>query len=1153
MKLKQQVVDSLKIAMRMTIIQIVMCTTFAGTLYAKEATEHASILKTFTVSLNNKESNELVKNVQKRIGVKFGYSHNAIKADSIYSNNFGYPQVVTNKVPFDNEIQGVVKDERGEPMLGASVAIKGTAIGVITDKDGAFKLRSPSENSILIISFTGYLSQEKRIGNQVIFSIQLLPIDNKLNEVVVVGYGTQRKKDLTGAIAQIKADDFKGYAVTGFDQAIQGKVAGVTVVSNSGEPGGSVSIKIRGVGSINGNSDPLYIIDGIPSDGGLNSINPNDIETIDIMKDASASAIYGSRASNGVVIVTTRKGKAGNLQANFDNYAGTQAISKKLQLLNTEQLFSLANEAILNQQKDPRYSTTPVAGAGPNPAFRSTSDYPNTDWQDAIFQSGSIQSYNVSMLGGSDKFKSSTMLGYYKMNGVLLNSFYNRYTVRSNNSYDIKKWLRGGFTVGITNENSNTISTDRVENASISALQLATRAVPYMPVNVPDGYGIGTPGSLFYGYNNYAFLGRKTTSDVNGQFYYPNNLYNPVYNLSNAVQNPNKNWRLLGGTYMEIEPITALKVRSTLNIDYGTANGFYGEIPVSAETNIGQQDGIAYFSDNRNFTWNSINTITYDKKLGLHHFNILAGTDVLKYTGNVTRITGAGYEFGEKFVPDNANSRTVSSYEISNALVSYLGRITYDYSGRYLFAFNIRNDGSSRFGPQNQFGTFPSASAGWVLSEESFIKKITFINSLKLRGSYGILGNQKIPDFRYLSTYSPRDNVNYAFFPIRYPFGSTNSGYQATQNGVALGNLANEAIQWESSSQLDFGIDGTFFSNKLNLNLDYYKKKLYNLLGNEPVPITFGSPSGSRFGNFAALENTGWEFTMGWQDKIGEVNFGASINASLTNNKVTNIGNSSDISSGFGLLGFASTRTIVGQPIAQYYGFLTDGIYQNQTDIDNGPLMPSTVVPGDRRFKDISGPDGKPDGKVTELDRTYLGNGFPKWTGGINLRADYKGFDINLFVNGQFGSKVAADWMNYAYNIRNYNGGGFQNASVDMLNRWQKEGDITDIPRLGYDQTVSNYWFSDFYVRKNDYVRLRNLQIGYSFAPTTISKLGITKARIYVSGQNLLTITGYNGYDPEIGVRRDDSSTSNQILLTGVDSGRYPSARSFILGINLSF
>ncbi len=1051
------------------------------------------------------------------------------------------------------EITGRVTDEQNKPLNGVSVTVVGSAMGTSTDAGGQFSINAPA-NATLRFSYIGYLNKDVAVKGGAAIVVVLKLANTSLNDLVVVGYGTQRKRDLTGAVAQVKGEDIRGLAVTGFDQAIQGKVAGVSVVNNSGEPGGSVSVKIRGIGSINGNSDPLYIVDGIATEGGMNAINPNDIETIDIMKDASAAAIYGSRASNGVVIITTRRGKVGKLQINADAFTGVQSMSKRLKLLNTPQLFSLAKEAFVNEQNDPRYANTPAALAGPNPDWNDASKWVNTDWQRAISQTGNIHSYNLSMLGGSENFRSSTMLGYYKMDGILINSFYERFSVRSNNSYELNKWLRGGITVAITKDKSNTINSDRTDNASISALQLATRAAPFLPVNAPDGYGTGTPGSLFYGFNGYAFLGRRTTSDATGQFYYAGNLYNPAYNLSSSIQNPSDNWRLLSGTYLEIEPIKNLKFKTTINIDYSASKGFYGEVPVSAETNIGQTDGIAYFSNNQDYTWNWINTINYEKKIGRHSFSILAGTDALKFLGTRTSITGAGYDAGEKFVPDNANQRTASSFEISNSLESYLGRLSYDYAGKYLVTFNIRRDGSSRFGPLNRWGTFPSASAGWRISQEPFMKNISFINDLKIRGSYGKLGNQRIPDFKFISSYSPRANVSYAFFPIRYPLGPTDAGgYQSTQNGVALSNLANNAIKWEASSQIDFGIDAAFLNNRLTLNVDYYKKKLYDLLGDEPVPITFGSPTGSRFGNFASLENKGWEIAVGYKQIVGKVKLSADFNASIVSNKVTDIGNSSDITKGFGLLGFASTRTVVGQPIAQYYGFVTDGIYQNQGEIDKGPVMPNTVVPGDRRFKDISGPDGKPDGKITELDRTNLGSGFAKWTGGLNLKAEYKNFDVSVFLNGSFGGKVAADWMNYAYNIRNYNGGGFQNASADLLNRWQKEGDKTDIPRLGYDQTESNSWFSDFYVKKADFVRLRNVQVGYTFPEKNLQQLGINRVRVFAAAQNLLTFTNYNGFDPEIGVRKDDAYNGNQILLTGVDSGRYPTAKTFTAGVSVSF
>jgi TonB-linked SusC/RagA family outer membrane protein len=1044
-----------------------------------------------------------------------------------------------------------VTADQGNGLPGVNVLLKGSTTGTTTDSEGNYALNvtDTQANGTLVFSFIGYLTEEIAIGNRNVLNVSLLPDIKSLSEVVVVGYGTQEKKELTGAVSSVRSEDIRQVAVTGLDQALQGRAPGVVVTNNSGEPGGSVSVKIRGVGSINGSSEPLYIIDGIPVEGGLNAINPNDIERIDILKDAGAAAIYGSRASNGVVVVTTRQGKTGKLTVDLDAYLGVQSLAKKFDLLNSAEFVSLAGEALTNTQNDPRASVNKDI-PGPNPAWNDLAQWADTDWQDEVFRKGLMQSYNLTLTGGTEKFRSSTMLGYFKTDGIYRNSNYERYTFRSNNTFNATPWLRFGLNSSVAKERKKALVSDRSGDVFIGAVQLATRALPLMPVQAPNDGLFGN--DVFYGFKDYAFISRKIVQDPVQQYYYPGNAFNPVYFLNYSLEPVNDSWRLLASPYAEVDLLKGLTFKTMLNVDLDVYRSLYGER--KADPNINStQTGTGYFANGTGLTWNWVNTLTYEKTLGRHALSLLAGTDALSFNGTTVNTTGQGYDYDEYFVLNNASTKTASGVEDNRRLISYIGRVNYAFAGKYLLTFNIRRDASSNFGPGNRWGTFPSASVGWRLSEEPFLKPLSWLSELKLRASYGVLGNQRIPPFKYLNTYSDQDFYStYNYFRQRYVLGDN----QTPQYGYAPTNLSNPNIKWEASVQTDVGLDAAFFDNKLSLTLDYYVKRIEDMLGYEPVPVTFGAPGNARFYNFASMENRGVEMALGYRTQMGGVKLSVDANAATYANKVTNIGLSKDISSGFGRLENASTRTVVGEPVAQFYGYLTDGLFQNESEIAGGPAMPNEVVPGDRRYKDVNGRDaegkltGQPDGKIDDADRVYLGNALPKWTAGLNLRAEYGGFDFSLFVQGQFGNKIAADFLRYLHDIRNYNGGGFQNASREVLGRWHGEGTSHEMPRLGYSQTASNFLFSDYYVRKGDFVRVRNVQLGYTLPAALSGKLGLSRLRLYVSGQNLLTFSKYPGYDPEVGNRSGDNGN---VLLGGVDSGRYPASRVVISGLNVSF
>jgi len=1023
-------------------------------------------------------------------------------------------------------LTGVVSDEEGKPVSGVSVIEKGTAKGAISNNKGNFKIEVANGKSILVFSAVGYITQEISVDSKTVIEVIFISQVKSLDEVTIIGYGSQRRKLLTGAISSVTAKDISSLPLTGLDQALQGRIAGVQVTQNSGEPGGSISVRIRGVGSISSGSEPLYIVDGIPMTqiaGGINSINPNDIERIDVLKDAASAAIYGSRASNGVVLITTKQGKAGKIALNFDAYAGTQQSIKKIDLLNGPQFAILANENLVN------------GGLAPNPEWNNPSSLPSYNWQDEVLGSAPLQNYNISASSGTEKSRTYFSLGYLNQDGILQNSHYKRYTARLNSDYDITKRIKVGGTFNFSFDDKRTPITGSSDKGSLNNM------VRMWPVNPIFSSIDGDINNALYGYKGYALV--KAAAPA---LYYPG-LNNVAYIDRVHYQYPQKSTNVLLAVFGEYEIIDGLKFRTSFN--YLRNNSLFqfsrDGVPPAIDGR-GPLIAVSAYSE----TWrqidqyNWINTLTYSKHINDHNFTIVAGTDALKNTYRQVGVDGSGNAPGQ-YNLNSISNLNVNGYNESYSLLSYIGRITYDYKNKYLLTANFRRDGSTKFAPANQYGNFPSASIGWRLSEEPFIKNIKAINELKLRGSYGIVGNQNIPNFKYASTYSNNAGL------YNYVLGNT------VVPAAYRNNIGDPGITWEKSAQTNFGLDAVLFNNLITLSADYYIKKQSDMLGDGPVPSYLDAPGDKITKNLFSMENKGLELLLGVIKKIGQVNFSATANFSTLDNKITKLlGSATDyISLPLGSLqgddGGSQTRSAVGERIGNFWGYVADGIIQDAAEAASSGM--SGVKPGDRRFKDLNG-----DKKIDANDKTIIGNGLPKYIFGLNLSATYKDFDFSVFFQGQAGVQVANMFNAYAMHIAGDN--GFINGPAKWLNRWTGKGTSNDMPRNSYDAPSSNRYFSSAYIENASFVRIRNMQLGYTLPVKLISKMRINSLRFYISAQNLHTFTKYTGYDPEVGSRfqsnaGDAKQASDEVnpLSTGVDYGRYPLPRTILVGLNLRF
>jgi TonB-linked SusC/RagA family outer membrane protein len=999
------------------------------------------------------------------------------------------------------QVKGVVTSaDDGQPIPGVSVVIKGTTNGMITDMEGKYSLTAPG-NSTLVFSFVGMKTQELPVGMRSTINVVLAAEQTDIDEVVVVGYGTQKKSLVTGAISKVGSEDLKKTSDMRVTQALQGKTAGVVISSNSGQPGDQVSIRIRGIGT-NGDAEPLYIIDGLPMSGaGTDFLNSNDVESIEVLKDAASAAIYGARGANGVILITTKNGKKDSkMVVSYDGYYGVQNPWRKLRMLNSQEYMMLTNEAAVNGGLSPKFSAANMASY--------TAD---TDWQDEMFNyNAPKQNHSVSFNGGNDKISYSSSINYFKQEGIVAKgkSDFEKFGYRLNTVSEFG-FLKFGTNLNLAYINSKGIETNTHFGTGLGQ---AINMPPIVPVKYEDG-SWATPQDFGIGLQE---------------------ITNPVALLNN-LNSATKTSKLIGGLFAEVD---FGKINSSLK-------GLNFKSTYSGEMALVNTRGYSpfYNFDAMHFTitdkvnqsmniwsrWNFENVLTYDKTINQHHFTAMAGTTGFKemhesLSGEKSDVIFDDFEHAyidNATDPESANAG--GGYE-EHTLASLFGRLNYDLMDRYMFAATIRRDGSSRFGSEYKYGYFPSVSAGWIISKEDFLSSVAGIDLLKLRASWGQNGNENIGNFGYTSIIG-NQNIYY--------FGDSKIQY----NGTQPTRIANPSLKWEASEQTNFGVDFATLGNSLRVTLEYYIKTTKDWLVVAPVPMLVGNSAPTI--NGGKIRNAGFEGDISYKKQFRNFLFSGSINGAFNVNKILDIRNSEKRLTG-GDGGFGQSGVLfgtIGSSMGMFYGVKTDGIFQTAEEIaayvnsTGGKIQPN-AKPGDIKFLDQNG-----DGKITDADRVELGSPYPDFTGGLNLNLEYKGFDMNMFLYAALGQEVYDATRRYDMNGTNYR--------ADWLNRWTGPGTSNYYPRVTFvDDNQNMKTVSDFFVHDGSFVRLRNITLGYTLPKSVTNYMKIKNVRFYVSAENLLTFTSYKGYDPEIG---------GGVFSNGIDHGIYPQARTVLGGVNITF
>ena len=982
-------------------------------------------------------------------------------------------------------VTGAVTDPQNAPLPGANVLEKGTSNGTTADFDGNFTIDVADENATLVISYIGFKSNEISINGQTTLSISMEEDAAGLDEVVVVGYGTTAKKDVTGAISTVKGDDFKNVPVESIDKAIQGRLAGVQVVRNGGAPGGSTSIRIRGAGTVN-NSEPLYIIDGVPTTG-INGINPNDISSIEVLKDASASAIYGTRAANGVVIVTTRKGVKGELNVTLDAYTGFSNVAKTLDVLDAPTLAEIKRERYTND------------GIPINPIWEDSQyQTQRTNWQDELFETGITNNIDLSISGGSEKSSFLFSLGYYEEEGIIDKAETDRFSLRVNSDHRVAKWLKIGQNLSLSTSSNNGFNTLSAQNGLIFS---AIRFHPGLPIRDANG--------------------DFSSNQISGEF---GDINNPLFEVD-INDASNRSTRLLSNVTAEVALTNALKLKA--NFGYEAAIGDKRSFNPIILTQIRQRSSN---SANREYS----QATSFLMEYFLQYDKIFAEDHKVGFVGGYTQQSFNAQGFSARAVnlPDEDPSQRFLSTGSANAteefksedgLRSVFGRLNYSYQDKYLLTATVRSDESSKFAEGNQRGVFPAVSLGWRVSEESFFENVTFMNNLKITAGWGELGNQNIPSFQYLARIGRGQ---------RYSFGSDGSNQVTGANQISF---ANPNVTWETVVMTNIGASMTFLDDRLSANFNYFVKDTEDMLLSPPTIGSQGSTP-SPFLNVGEIRNKGFEIELGWSASKNDFTYSIDANAAFVDNEVTRLVEGSFLGSRFyGRPNQEISRTYVGSPIATFYGWRADGLFQSQAEIDSHADQPG-AVPGDVRFIDVV-----PDGVIDSKDREIIGSPHPKVTYGINTNFTYKDFDLNMFFLGVDGVEIYnADRMqgldaSYPFNLYS-----------DITGRWTGSGSSNSIPRVSTLRTNLNHRTSDLFVESGDFFRLKNVTLGYTLPADVVDTMGLSRLRLYVSGQNVFTITGYSGLDPELGLTDDN-------LQQNVDFAQFPQARTFLLGVNIGF
>ena len=1021
-------------------------------------------------------------------------------------------------------IKGMVKDNSGEPIIGANIMQKGTTNGTISDFDGNFTLNVPS-NSTIVVSFIGYKDQEIAVAGKRTFDIVMQEDAEVLDEVVVVGYGQMKRSDLTGAVVSVNDQAIKKSVPTSIDQVLQGRAAGVQIQANSGTPGASTSIRIRGINSLNATNQPIFVIDGVVVDSAtddensnpLSSINPSDIVSMDVLKDASATAIYGSRASNGVIMITTKRGQSGEATVTYDGYVGWQEMPKQLDMLNLREYAEHHNvraETLSSVDKSDAFVRPDLLGEG-------------TNWQDELFRKALMTSHNLSISGGNEKITYAISAGYLDQDGIALNSSFRRLSMRGNVDAQIKKWLRGGINFSFAESKQNV----GTENGTImSALQQQ----PTVAVTSPDGSFDG-PDDVWMPENPVGLATIRTN------------------------QNRKTNFRI--NTYLEATILKGLTFKTEVSTDWNFNKYYYYQPDYQFGVKTSDTRTSKWTkTDTKYWSWRNI--LTYANTFAdKHNVNVMLGQEMSH--SNWENQVGTATGFLTNTTPDlsagDVTQSTTTGSRIENSIASFFGRAFYSYADKYLLTATIRRDGSSKFAEGNKWGWFPSVALAWRASEEGFMKNLSsVVNNFKVRAGWGATGNQNVSDFAYMALLSFKTT----------PWGT----------GVLTGNTANPDLTWETTNSFNAGIDLGLFDNRIEIIADVYYKKTKNLLLQLPLPAYLGS-SGSGaasnpWGNVGSLENKGFELTVNTTN-ISNKNFTWTTNLvfSLNRNKVVELDtDNSSIEKNYqiGSTNYIVTKTTVGEPIGQFWGYKVIGRFNEPTDFyykDNNGEIKQVAIPegntisksstwvGDYIYEDING-----DGVINNQDCTFIGNPEPKFTYGIGNTFSWKGFDLTVFFSGSYGNKalnltrsriqdprlnsnILKDALDYAI-VEKID----PNGPDDDFRNLHVTGGSATMPAMQVSDANNNFTrISDMLIEDASYIRLQNISLGYTFPKKWISKLYLTNLRVYANIQNVYTWTKYDGLDPEVGAMYGDA------LMTGVDYGRYPSPRIYTFGLNVSF
>ncbi|MCJ8212005.1 TonB-dependent receptor [Mucilaginibacter sp. RS28] len=1141
--------------MKLTFTQILLAALLSSMAYAGTTKAQSILDKNVTITAANSTLQDVLKQLQKSSNVRFIYSKNSIDLaqrvsgdyqnrnlkdvldELLKGNGIDYEvlkdrivlgrsedlkairqgQIVTADAETEAKLVGIpltgkIIDERGAPLAGATITEKGTKNATVADGNGNFRLNVSNADAVLVVAFVSFQTQEVVVGSERNFTIKLLDDIKGLNEVVVVGYGTQKKSVTTGAISGVKAKEFEDLPVTRVEQILQGRTSGLTIASNNGQPGEGATVRIRGITSF-GNNDPLWVVDGVVVDnGGIGYLNQSDIESIEVLKDAASQAIYGTRAAAGVILVTTKKGREGKPQINFTGYYGTSKPSRRVDLLNATQYATLRNEAS-------------VAGGGnivyANPAALGT----GTDWQSIIFNnSAKRQNYELSVSGGNEKSTYYTSFGYLDQEGIVATdiSKYKRANFRVNQTYKPAKWISFGENIGYTYNRSVGLGNTNSEFGGpiSSALNLDPITVPVVtdPVAASAAVYANNPvrrNNLGYPYGISSIVGQE--------------IVNPLAYISTRLGNYGWGHNIVGNVYGEVEPIKGLKLRSTV----GTKIAFYGSESFNPVAYLNASTITSQNSYNREtnrlFNWNLENTASYIRSFGKHTATVLVGqgaySDNNRYTDGVTYYNLPVTTFADaslNYSIPAVNRIGYGSEGQIHTISSLFARVNYNYDERYIAEGIIRRDGSSRFGSNFKYGNFPSFSLGWVPSKEAFWPKNNVVDFLKIRGGYGVVGSDAIADNAFLSTIGGGRN---------YSFGTGDTYI----SGYSPNAPSNPNLRWEETAQTNIGFDAVLF-NDLNITFEWFKKKTSGLLQNPPIPLYVGAISNPA-ANIGDMQNTGVELELGYRKKVGQFNFEINGNVSHITNKVTYLGNGQKFLGGAGFQGIEGgiTRTTVGQAYNSFYGYQNLGIFQTQDEINayrsaKGQLIQPNAKPGDFKWADLDG-----NGVINDQDRTYIGNPTPSWIYGLTFNTRYKNFDLVIFGQGQAGNMIFQGL--HRLDIGN------ANFTTKRLERWTGPGTTNTEPRVvDGDPNHNTTYNSKYYLEKGDYFRIKNLQIGYSLPTDLIKKAGMKRVRVYVTGENLFTFTKYSGYDPEIG----GGSYS-------IDRGFYMQAKSYMLGVSVGF